>query len=211
MLRSILGAVVQWIARGLSWASHKGLRTFYPTRHLFGLQITCVDDDASTQEVLFNRITEALALLEGSEPRRLAHLRRDVHQVFVSNDHASAFQRPGRVIYLNATDVTDSSVGRTACTLVALGTYARFESRVPRSMLNHRLRVLRSGHEQQVVFATTLPDGETVISELSRAWDEGWWGRDDRSRTYHSLKRRGTPKWALATLRKIYGEPSDAE
>jgi hypothetical protein len=209
MLRSVIARVVQIVARMVSGLARAVLRASYPMREIVGIRVTCVHDDDRICEALFARFAEALGILEDHAAWQVTHMRRGVRHIFITDDHTSSFQRPGRVAYLNATDVAATSPVRTACTLVALLTYARFEGWVPGSMARHRARVLRSGMEQQIRFAATLPDGESVISELSAAWDTGWCARDDRARLYRSLEARRTPPWAVAALRSIYGDPTD--
>jgi len=159
---------------------------------------------ASDRDEVFEKVRDALLLLEKHGPRFRARLSRDVNRIFVTDMWGGSYVAGLKTCCISIDFVRSASALDLAMTIVHEATHARL-SRLGFSYnkeCRERLERLCVGAE--IAFAGRVPGSEANIRKAQALLEKEWWTPDNYAdATVAELRERGVPAWLTSIVRRV--------
>ena len=192
------------------WAVNIGLLhlTLRLTKHRRSLGVAIVNfaPRGTSFEAALAKVSEALALIDGYDPRRFRRITRDVKYVIVARTRVSTvaeYWHSLRACMLDIDFVTGNSPGVIAMLIAHEATHARLR-RIPVRSARHRVE--RCCVHQEIAFAERLPEparAALVGWAQTKQVDEAFWSESSvRERANQRLIGTGMPGWIVRVFGK---------
>jgi hypothetical protein len=192
------------VRRAVTWPLRAGfeLRTRRTARHarVVGLDVYIDADskDPNDTQVVVDRLSAALELLNLIDPRRLARIRDEVPRVYIEPAASSRYFAASNAIGLALRLVQRHDAETIAATLVHEATHARIERRGIRAWPDLLSRIERRCVLEEIAFLEKVPGADDLIAHYRAQLDRPWWTPQRRfERMVRYFEEIGAPRWFL--------------
>jgi hypothetical protein len=186
----------------------KLLRWLYHGRDIDGLWVGAAD------ELILERVVEALHTIEVHDPLRYRRLTHDLHRIWVTTflpGSLGAFTPRFRACRLQEEFVghDETTLEMIAATIVHEATHARLDKCRIEYEESLRARIEAVCFRREIAFAAKLPDGAVVREQAERKltfyadpayWTDAAFHNRDLTEVPQAIRQLGAPEWVARVL-----------
>lgn len=180
------------------------LRLTAPRRRVSGVEL--VDLTASAAGPLFfERVTEALTLLQQRAPAVFAGVRRRLKRIALLAGGGEFYHGGLRAYVVDLPTLKRRSVPELALAIVHEATHARLERWGIGYEPSKRARIERTCVRAELALAEKLPDNQLIISRIGEKLSTSWWTEDSlHLRRIEQLRVHGAPAWMTRLYDRLF-------
>lgn len=174
-----------------------------PRRLVDGIEIVVFSGDGDPEKY-FTRVAAALQLLRIYSPRRFARIKRDLRRIALVAQGGEVYDHAIQTYMVDLRVLGGRSTEEAALAIVHEATHARLWNRKISTTPDNEARIEMLCVDQEIDFATHLPNGTALIEHARAKLEQPWWGVAEREqRMEDQLTSLHVPSCILALRRMI--------
>ncbi len=176
-----------------------------PRREAHGIQLVVPGSEAHDTERFFHGITNALGLIQRTDPRRWRRVKKELRWVVLVNGGGEYYHSGLQAYVVGVPTLRTRSEADLAATIVHEATHGRLHrwGISDRPALRERIERLCVGEE--IGFLKHLPGTEDLIEKRLCALKSAWWTEESlHQRWFEQLRASFFPNFVIQIVDRLY-------
>lgn len=196
LVHGLLEALGHALALPYHWLATRLLLAVSPRSQVAGFEVIRIENQA--EQVVCDRLAEALDLIQCVDAKRLRRIRRDIRRILVVGAGGPEYWPLADGFILDYSYIAEAPIERIALTIAHEATHARLWNAGVRYRGILRGRIEELCVRSEIALAARLPASEKLIHQAQEKLADPWWNeRRIFERRLAAMRKVGWPEWFL--------------